>query len=63
MPAFRTEAGAIVLAVRLTPRAGRDAIDGKAVLSDGREVSVAGLDYVFDRDNPLYARLTAAISG
>jgi ATP phosphoribosyltransferase len=26
-------------------------------------VSVAGLDYVFDRDNPLYARLTAAISG
>ena len=26
-------------------------------------VSVASLDYVFDRDNPLYARLTAAISG
>jgi ATP phosphoribosyltransferase len=26
-------------------------------------VAVAGLDYVFSRDNPLYAKLDAALAG
>ncbi len=38
-PCYRREAGGILLAVRLTPRAGRDAIDGVGVLSDGRAVT------------------------
>lgn len=38
---FRREAGGIVLAVRLTPRAGRDAIDGVGCLADGRAVALA----------------------
>lgn len=37
---YRREAGGIVLAVRLTPRAGRDAIDGIGRLSDGRAVAL-----------------------
>jgi uncharacterized protein (TIGR00251 family) len=32
------EAGGIVLAVRLTPKADRDVIEGTGVLADGREV-------------------------
>lgn len=40
MPCFRAEAGAIVLAVRLTPKGGRDAIDGVATLADAREVAL-----------------------
>ena len=31
-------AGGVILAVRLTPRGGRDAIDGIEILSDGRSV-------------------------
>ena len=38
MACFKAVADGIVLAVRLTPRGGRDAIDGTARLSDGREV-------------------------
>ena len=34
---YRLEAGGIVLAVRLTPKADRDAIEGTGVLADGRE--------------------------
>ena len=41
MACYRREAGGIVLAVRLTPKAARDAIDGRAYLSDGSEVAVA----------------------
>jgi len=33
---YRIEEGAIVLNVRLTPRAGRDSIDGVVTLADGR---------------------------
>jgi uncharacterized protein (TIGR00251 family) len=33
---YRKEAGALVVAVRLTPRADRDVIDGITTLSDGR---------------------------
>jgi len=36
---YRVEADAIVLAVRLTPRADRDAVEGIGVLADGREVA------------------------
>ena len=35
---YRIEPGAIVLAVRLTPRADRDAVEGLGVLADGRTV-------------------------
>ncbi len=38
---YRTEEGGIVLAVRLTPRAGRDSLDGIGSLSDGRSVVLA----------------------
>ena len=34
---YRVEPGALVLAVRLTPKAGRDAIGDIVVLADGRE--------------------------
>ncbi|MBZ9939296.1 DUF167 family protein [Mesorhizobium sp. BR1-1-16] len=37
----RTEAGGILLDIRLTPRGGRDAIDGVASLADGRIVLLA----------------------
>jgi uncharacterized protein (TIGR00251 family) len=36
---YRTEPGAIVVAVRLTPRADRDAVEGIGALADGREVA------------------------
>ncbi len=39
MACYRTVPGAIVISVRLTPRADRDAVDGVGVLSDGREVA------------------------
>lgn len=38
MACYRAEPGAIVLSVRLTPGADRDAIEGTGVLADGREV-------------------------
>ena len=36
--AWRTMDGGLMLAVRVTPRGGRDRIDGLDVMSDGREV-------------------------
>ncbi len=41
MAAYRTSGGVIVVAVRLTPKADRDAITGSATLADGREVMQA----------------------
>ena len=38
---YRVEAGAIVLAVRLTPKGGRDQLDGIALLADGSAVALA----------------------
>lgn len=38
MAAFSVTAEGLRLAVRLTPRGGRDALDGVEALSDGREV-------------------------
>ena len=38
---YRVEPGGLLLAVRLTPRAARDALDGIATLSDGRPVALA----------------------
>ena len=38
MSPWATTAGGIAVAVRLTPKGGRDAIDGIDVLSDGRSV-------------------------
>ena len=40
MACYRVVPGGVVLAVRLTPRAARDAVDGIGRLSDGREVAV-----------------------
>src|SRR5262249_19172753 len=37
-PPWRIEAGGLLLVIRLTPRGGRDAVDGVAQLSDGRSV-------------------------
>jgi uncharacterized protein YggU (UPF0235/DUF167 family) len=37
-PPWQVTAGGIALAVRLTPKGGRDGIDGVDVLSDGRAV-------------------------
>jgi uncharacterized protein YggU (UPF0235/DUF167 family) len=37
---YRREANGLLLAVRLTPRAGRDAVDGVGALSDGRAVAL-----------------------
>jgi hypothetical protein len=38
---WRSEEAGIVLAVRLTPRGGRDAVEGIGALADGREVVLA----------------------
>lgn len=38
---YRVEPGAIVLTVRLTPRAARDAVEGIGVLADGQAVALA----------------------
>lgn len=38
MPAWRASQGGLVLSVRLTPRGGRDGLDGIETLADGREV-------------------------
>ncbi len=38
---FQVETGAVTVAVRLTPKASRNAMDGVAALSDGRPVAVA----------------------
>jgi uncharacterized protein (TIGR00251 family) len=47
--AWRIGAGHVVLTVRLTPRAGRDRIEGIATLSDGRRVVAARVRAVPDR--------------
>jgi uncharacterized protein len=41
MSCYRVEPGAIVLAVRLTPRADRDAIESVGTLADGQTVAQA----------------------
>lgn len=41
MACYRLEAGGILLTVRLTPRAARDAIEGIGVLADGQAVALA----------------------
>src|SRR5436309_2729045 len=41
MPCHWPDKDGIVLSVRLTPKGGRDAIDGLATLGDGREVVAA----------------------
>jgi uncharacterized protein YggU (UPF0235/DUF167 family) len=41
MSCCRAEPGAIVLTVRLTPRADRDAVEGVGVLADGQAVALA----------------------
>jgi uncharacterized protein (TIGR00251 family) len=41
MPCYRIEPGAVVVDIRLTPKGGRDSIDGIGVLADGRAVARA----------------------
>ncbi len=38
MPAWRESQAGLLLSVRLTPRGGRDGLDGVETLADGREV-------------------------
>lgn len=40
-PPWRADAAGVIVAVRLTPKGGRDAVDGVALLSDGRAVLAA----------------------
>ncbi len=49
MACYRFEPAAIVLAVRLTPRSDRDAVEGTTVLADGREVARVRVRAVPDR--------------
>jgi uncharacterized protein (TIGR00251 family) len=49
MSCYRTERDAIVLHVRLTPKAARDAIDGVKVLADGKPVALARVRAVPDK--------------
>jgi uncharacterized protein (TIGR00251 family) len=48
MAFYKVENDGIVLAVRLTPRGGRDAVDRIVKLSDGREVAGARVRAVAD---------------
>ncbi len=49
MACYRIEGGAILLDLRLTPKAARDSLDGRACLSDGREVALARVRAVPDK--------------
>lgn len=49
MRCYRIEPAAIVLTVRLTPKAARDSIDGVGALSDGRAVVLARVRAVPDK--------------
>jgi len=49
MRCYRIEPGAVILTVRLTPKAGRDSIDGVGALSDGRAVTLARVRAVPDK--------------
>ena len=40
-PPFRKDRNGVMLAVRLTPKAARDSVDGLGMLSDGRAVLLA----------------------
>ena len=50
MACYRAEPGGIVLTVRLTPRAERDAVDGVRVLADGRAVAQVRVRAVPEKD-------------
>src|SRR4051794_3359247 len=49
MACYRIEPAAIVLTVRLTPKAARDSVDGVGALSDGRAVALARVRAVPDK--------------
>ena len=49
MACYRIEPAAIVLTVRLTPKAARDSLDGVGALSDGRAVALARVRAVPDK--------------
>jgi len=55
---YRREAGGLLLGVRLTPRAARDAIDGIGLLSDGRAVAMIRV-----RALPAEGAANAALTG
>lgn len=60
--AIATEAGALRLRVRLTPRAGRDALGRFEYLSDGSEVLIAQVRAV-PEDGAANAALVALVAG
>jgi uncharacterized protein (TIGR00251 family) len=49
MGCYRIEPAAIVLTVRVTPKAARDSVDGVGTLSDGRAVVLARVRAVPDK--------------
>ena len=49
MSCYRLEREGIVLTVRVTPRAARDAIDGVKTLADGREVAAVRVRAVAEK--------------
>jgi uncharacterized protein (TIGR00251 family) len=49
MACYRIERGGIVIAVRLTPRGGRDAVEGVATLADDRDVLLARVRAVAEK--------------
>ncbi|MFK8252824.1 DUF167 family protein [Ancylobacter terrae] len=62
---WRAAAGGVELQLRVTPRGGRDAIDGLAVLSDGRMVVKARVSAVAEdgKANAALVRLIAEAAG
>ena len=58
MACYRVVPGAIVVTVRLTPRADRDAVDGVGALSDGRPVARVRVRALPDRGAANAALLT-----
>ena len=61
MACLRIEADAIVISVRLTPKGGRDAVEGIATLADGCEIALAGVRAV-PEDGAANAALVALLA-
>ena len=61
MACFRAAADGIVLAVRLTPKANRDSVEGIGGLADGREVALVRVRAV-PAENAANAALVALLA-
>jgi uncharacterized protein (TIGR00251 family) len=61
MSCCRREADGIILAIRLTPRANRDSVDGVGTLADGQRVALARVRAV-PEDGAANAALVALVA-